>query len=118
MLEQITIMIMSGVDDGDIMTLRSESEGVRTDTQWLITVGRRDDNDLCLRNDTFVSRSHANLIWRDAGLWLEDKDSTNGTFLENDNDFFVDERVRGSVPIEFGQLFRLGRTWLRIQVAS
>src|SRR5690606_2913792 len=78
----------------------------------------KDDNDLCLRNDTFVSRNHANLIWRDAGWWLEDKDSTNGTFLENNNDFFIDERVRGSVPIELGQLFRVGRTWLRIQVAN
>lgn len=118
MLEQITIMIMSGVDDGSLMTLRSESEGVLTEKQWLLSVGRRDDNDLCLRNDTFVSRHHANLIWRDSTWILEDKDSTNGTFLESEKDFFIDEHVRGSVPIEFGQLFRLGRTWLRIQVAD
>ena len=109
---------MSGVNDGSIRTLRSETEGILTDKQWLITVGRRDDNDLCLRDDTFVSRKHANLIWRDARWWLEDKDSTNGTFLENEKDFFIDERVLGSVTIELGQLFRLGRTWLRIQVAS
>ncbi|MEO1290215.1 MAG: FHA domain-containing protein [Chloroflexota bacterium] len=118
MVDHITIMLMSGVDDGSVVQLRAETDGRRTDTQWLITVGRKDSNDLCLRNDTFVSRNHANLIWRDGGWYLEDKDSTNGTFLEDASDFFMDERVRGIVPIEPGQLFRVGRTWLRLQVTN
>lgn len=118
MVDHVTIMVMSGVDDGALMVFRSEADGIRTGTQWQITVGRNDSNDLCLRNDTFVSRNHANLTWRDGGWWLEDKDSTNGTFLENEKDFFMDERVRGSVPIDPGQLFRVGRTWLRIQVTD
>ncbi|MGJ3239008.1 MAG: FHA domain-containing protein [Anaerolineae bacterium] len=111
-------MIMSGVDDGSLIEFRTESDGQRTPTQWQLTVGRKDNNDLCLRNDTFVSRAHANLIWRDEGWWLEDKNSTNGTFIENDKDFFMDERVIGEVPVELGQLFRVGRTWLRIQVTN
>lgn len=118
MLEHVTIMVMSGVDDGSIMILNSESEGVRTENQWMLVVGRKDDNDVCLRNDTFVSRRHATLTWRDGGWWLEDKDSTNGTFIENDKDFFADERVQGTIPIDVEQLFRVGRTWLRIQATD
>lgn len=118
MIDRVTVMVMSGVDDGSLIVMRSDAEGHTTDSQWTLTIGRKDNNDLCLRNDTFVSRQHATLMWRDNGWWLEDKDSTNGTFLENDKDFFTDERVRGSVPIEPGQLFRVGRTWLRIQTKT
>lgn len=115
MVERLTIMIMSGVDDGSTLVLRADSEGIKTGENWKLSLGRKDDNDLCLRNDTFVSRQHANLYWRDGGWWLEDRDSTNGSFLENNHDFFIDERVFGTVPLELGQLFRVGRTWLRIQ---
>ena len=111
-------MLMSGVDDGSTLVLRSEGDGRKTSNEWKLTLGRKDDNDLCLRNDTFVSRQHAFLIWRDGGWWLEDRDSTNGSFLESETDFFTDERVQGIVPIELGQLFRVGRTWLRIQAVE
>lgn len=111
-------MLMSGVDDGSTLVLRSDSDGIHTNNQWKISLGRKDDNDLCLRNDTFVSRQHAFLIWRDGGWWLEDRDSTNGSFLESQIDFFSDERVQNIVPLEIGQLFRVGRTWMRIQAVE
>lgn len=114
-MDQVTLMVMSGVDDGTTMILRSESDGTYTESEWQLTLGRKDTNDICLRNDTFVSRFHAALIWRDGGWWLEDKDSTNGSFIEDDDDFFSDERIRGTIPIDPMQLFRVGRTWLRIQ---
>jgi hypothetical protein len=47
--------------------------------------------------------------------WLEDLKSTNGTFAENPEDFFDDHPVKGFVQVDEGQLFRVGRTWLRIQ---
>lgn len=118
LVDRLTIMLMSGVDDGSTLVLRSESDGKKSASEWKLTLGRKDDNDLCLRNDTFVSRQHALIIWRDDGWWLEDRESTNGSFLENNTDFFSDERVQGIVPIEVGQLFRVGRTWLRIQAAE
>jgi pSer/pThr/pTyr-binding forkhead associated (FHA) protein len=118
LLERLTLMLMSGVDDGSTLVLRSDSDGTKTHNQWKLTLGRKDDNDLCLRNDTFVSRQHAFLIWRDGGWWLEDRESTNGSFLESQIDFFSDERVQGIVPLEVGQLFRVGRTWMRIQAVE
>lgn len=117
-METLTIMVMSGVDDGTTMVLRSDTDGDFSEDAWLLTVGRKDTNDVCLRNDTFVSRFHGKLIRRSGGWWLEDKDSTNGSFVEDDDDFFADERVKGLIPIEPMQLFRLGRTWLRIQASD
>jgi pSer/pThr/pTyr-binding forkhead associated (FHA) protein len=111
-------MIMSGVDDGALLQFQSDADGEKTGGHWSLTIGRRDDNDITLKNDTFVSRQHARLHWQDERWWLEDSNSTNGTFTENDVDVFADLRVRGIVPVEPGQLFRIGRTWLRLQSAE
>jgi pSer/pThr/pTyr-binding forkhead associated (FHA) protein len=116
LIRNLSIMIMSGVDDGSLLEFSVDNgDGKRSEDSWSIGVGRREDNDLCLRNDTYVSRQHANLHWKDNRWWLEDCASTNGTFIENADNYFDDTRVKGIVPIETGQLVRIGRTWLRIQ---
>lgn len=111
----LDIMVMSGVDDGSLIHFQTDSDGRLGEDNWTLSIGRREENDLCLRNDTFVSRQHANLHWKDARWWLEDCNSTNGTFTESFDQFFEDTRVKGIVPLEVGQLFRVGRTWLRLQ---
>jgi pSer/pThr/pTyr-binding forkhead associated (FHA) protein len=112
---QVQIMIMSGVDDGTLHTFDTKHDGQSLDDTWTLAIGRREDNDLCLRGDVFVSRQHAYLIWRGRRWYLQDINSTNGTFIENHNDLFADERVTGTVQLQPGQLFRIGRTWLRLQ---
>ena len=110
----LNLMIMSGVDDGSLFkcTLEEGDGELLGDTVWAISVGRLDSNDICLSNDTFVSRSHAVIYYQDETWWIEDRHSTNGTFIEMpDEDRQVDDRV----IILPGQLFRIGRTWLRIQ---
>ena len=75
---QIDIMIMSGVDDGLVMSYStSNNDGTLKGDEWMLTLGRRDDNDLCLRNDTFSSRYHAKLYLRGSSWWLEDCSSKN-----------------------------------------
>lgn len=113
---QVDIMIMSGVDDGLVMSYSTENnDGTLKDQEWTLALGRRDDNDLCLRNDTFSSRYHARLHLRDGNWWLEDCNSKNGTFVEDEAE---DARVSGLIELGTGQLFRVGRTWLRIQTAE
>lgn len=112
----VIVMIMSGVEDGTLLQLKSDLDGSFREGHWKLSIGRRDDNDICLRNDTFVSRAHANIHWRDNTWWLEDCKSTNGSFIENEQDYFTDRRVHGIVPVEPGQMLRIGRTWMRIQV--
>ena len=110
---QVEIMVMSGVEDGLVMSYSTTNgDGVLDDDEWVITLGRRDDNDMCLRNDTFASRYHSRLHLRGESWWLEDCNSKNGTFVEEDDE---DARVSGTIELSTGQLFRVGRTWLRIQ---
>ncbi|MDQ7024526.1 MAG: FHA domain-containing protein [Anaerolineae bacterium] len=114
-IKPITLMYMSGVEDGTTIDLNPKTDGSIRDADWILSIGRKDDNDICLRNDTFVSRYHARLLWRDGKWWLEDIHSTNGSFTEDEMDTFHEIRFEGTIPVECGQLFRLGRTWLRIQ---
>jgi predicted component of type VI protein secretion system len=111
----LQIMIISGVEDGTLLTFSEERDGQMQDGTWTLRIGRREDNDICLKNDTFVSRQHANLHYKNSQWALEDCESTNGTFIEDPIDFFTDERVHGTVYVDIGQPFRIGRTWIRVQ---
>jgi pSer/pThr/pTyr-binding forkhead associated (FHA) protein len=107
-------MIMSGVDDGTLLKFNSsQGDGQMQDGHWVISLGRHDNNDICLNNDTFVSRHHARIHVESQEFWLEDCDSTNGTYVEILA--FEDEQVMEVIPLASGQLFRVGRTWLRIE---
>jgi predicted component of type VI protein secretion system len=109
-------MIMSGVDDGTLLEFDTSSgDGDTAEDRWTLQIGRRDDNHIVLKNDTYVSRRHASLHWKNERWWLEDYNSTNGTFQTNDANFFEDTPVKGIVPLEVEELFRVGRTWMRIQ---
>jgi pSer/pThr/pTyr-binding forkhead associated (FHA) protein len=111
-------MIMSGVEDGLRLTYTSDNGDGQWDAaqeQWKISIGRREDSDICLRNDTFISRQHAYICWENGHWWLQDCNSTNGTFLEDSD---ADARVRGTIPLVSGQLFRVGHTWMRIEDSS
>jgi len=112
--EELSITIMSGVDDGSLLRCSAaQGDGQKIAGYWVISIGRQDNNDICLNNDTFVSRHHARIHVKDDQLLLEDRDSTNGTYIEiTPRD---DVQVIEKAPIKPGQLFRVGRTWLRIE---
>jgi pSer/pThr/pTyr-binding forkhead associated (FHA) protein len=115
---KLEIMIMSGVHDGLWLTYNSDNgdgEFNATDNKWKLSIGRQEESDVCLRNDTFVSRKHAYLYWENGRWWLEDCQSTNGTFVENGDN---DARITTALPIKPGDLFRIGHTWMRIQPAG
>ncbi len=118
---EISITHMSGPNDGK--TLRFEQPEVGD--ELIINIGRRDGCDIHLPNDNQVSRLHARLgcivspvTASDSvtepyvlSFWLEDMRSRNGTFLEREK-----EPLRGRVSLRPGTLFRIGRTWLRLDV--
>ena len=116
---ELNLTIMSGIEDGTLLEYNiARGDGEVNHDRWTLTIGRRDENDICLRNDTYISRHHANLHWENGGWHLEDCNSTNGTFISDPNDFFNDLPVKTSAEIKAGQLFCVGRTWLCIQVAE
>jgi pSer/pThr/pTyr-binding forkhead associated (FHA) protein len=103
--ERVSITFMSGPLDGKTMTWNLPEVG----TELLITIGRRDGCEIMLDYDSQVSRQHARVIYDlpTKHFYVEDTNSRNGTYVGND-------KITGKTPLERGQLFRAGRTWLRV----
>lgn len=76
----------------------------------IITIGREDDNDILLDDDT-SSRYHAELSWHEGQTLVTDKVSLNGVLLNG-------RRIRGSVPIASGDLLEIGAHRFRFELAA
>jgi len=97
---------MSGPRDGDTLSFDVDFDHVPP--PLIVTIGRREDMDIQLHFDSQASRTHAHLIYDGSDFWLEDLESRNGVFLSDD------VRITERTKIEPGELFRVGRTWLRL----
>lgn len=73
-----------------------------------LTIGRGGRNDLVLEGDEFASSLHARIEARGDGVWVQDLESTNGTFVNG-------ERVLGARRIAPGDVLRVGETDLRLE---
>jgi hypothetical protein len=72
------------------------------------TIGRRADNSLVI-DDSYVSASHAEMMFDQGAWWLVDLDSRNGTF--------VNERpVRARTRIVRGDVVQFGRVAVRARL--
>ena len=73
-----------------------------------VTVGRGGQNDLVLDGDEFASARHARIEVRGDGAWVQDLDSTNGTYVNG-------RRVAGAQRLDAGDVLRVGETDLRVE---
>ena len=73
-----------------------------------VTVGRGGQNDLVLDGDEFASARHVRIEVRGDGVWVQDLDSTNGTFVNG-------ARVAGAQRLDAGDVLRVGETDLRVE---
>jgi Inner membrane component of T3SS, cytoplasmic domain len=73
-----------------------------------VTLGRGGQNDLVLDGDEFASSRHARIEVRGDGVWVQDLDSTNGTYVNG-------SRVAGAQRLDAGDVLRVGETDLRIE---
>lgn len=118
---EISITFMSGPLDGKKLAFAQPAVG----EERILSIGRREGSDIHLPFDSQVSRLHARLgcvsvpaTQSDSGaiphvitFWLEDGGSRNGTFIEK-----LDDAVEGRVSLRPGTVFRIGRTWLRLDI--
>jgi pSer/pThr/pTyr-binding forkhead associated (FHA) protein len=72
-----------------------------------LSLGRVDAD--VLLDDVEVSRRHAIVRFSDGALEISDADSANGTFVNG-------SRIGGSHPLADGDLIRLGKTTLRVEL--
>ncbi len=73
-----------------------------------ITSLGRDVNNSITVDDAFVSAEHAVLTFRGRAWYLEDRGSTNGTYLNG-------QRIQGVVPLGYGDELQLGQVRLRLE---
>ncbi|MCH9032894.1 MAG: FHA domain-containing protein [Planctomycetes bacterium] len=69
------------------------------------SIGKSPDCDLAIDDDEFLSRKHAQFTQSDGMLFVEDMNSSNGTFL----------RVRRPIVVEHGDEIVLGTTVFRVE---
>lgn len=85
-------------------------QGMAVPVQPTINLGRSADSTLLL-DDEFASARHAQLVQSDPDTWLvHDLQSTNGTFVNG-------KRVSDEpIPATVGDVIRIGRTLMRLEV--
>lgn len=71
-----------------------------------LTFGRKDDNDVVVR-DEFISGYHARIIIKNNVFYIEDLQSTNGTFING-------EKIEGRAKIEVNDEIKLGNVVFKV----
>ena len=90
------------------ITHENESDNPLSFEEPEITIGRDKNCDIEIHDDT-VSSLHARLSYHHNQWWVEDLQSTNGTFLN-------DERVFTSIVMISGDELRLGNARLMVNM--
>ena len=68
----------------------------------------RDVNNSIVVDDSFVSADHAMLTFRGRAWYIEDRGSTNGTYLNG-------QKVEGLLPLGYGDELQIGQVRLRLE---
>jgi hypothetical protein len=82
-------------------------KGSTIDVSASTVVGRDRDSGIVLDGDEFASGRHARIEARSDGVWIEDLESTNGTFVNGER--VIAERL------DPGDVVRVGQTELRLE---
>ena len=72
-----------------------------------VTTLGRDVNNSIFVEDPFASTDHAVLTFRGRAWYVEDRESTNGTFING-------SRVNGVAPLGFGDTLQIGQVRFRL----
>lgn len=78
-----TIVVSGGKKAECPAYLKDENNREFAINHFPFTIGRKADNDLALTDKGTVSKLHAVITFENGTFYIEDKDSSNGTFLNN-----------------------------------
>jgi len=85
--------VISGPMDGLIYYLKND----------IITIGRDETNDFQLSLDLTIGRKHAKIIKENGEYWIEDQNSTNGTYINN-------QKIKSKEKLTEDIIFMIGLT--------
>ncbi len=99
-----------GQDDFSTLVVE-DSDVLAPDTRFLImsgttSIGRSSASDIVLKSDDYASGQHAKLTRHGGLLYVEDIDSTNGTYVNG-------RKTIGATPLKSGDRVRVGSTTFR-----
>ena len=79
--------------------------GTRLPLEHYTTIGRRADSSMVI-DDGFVSGTHAEIVFDQGAWWVQDLNSTNGTFVNS-------QPVQGRIRLGDGDIIQFGRVRAR-----
>ncbi|OHD70982.1 MAG: hypothetical protein A2W19_07615 [Spirochaetes bacterium RBG_16_49_21] len=94
-------------ETGDVKKVRFKERDI--ELEKIITIGRDAMNSIVISDDPLVSRQHAIIEKEGAGYYVMDKNSTNGTYVNN-NPLKKDARHE----LKPGDVITIGKTKLQI----
>jgi pSer/pThr/pTyr-binding forkhead associated (FHA) protein len=74
----------------------------------VLTIGRLEDDDIMIDDDSFISSHHARIEVRPEGAWVVDLGSTNGSFVNG-------QRLTGERSVRKGDRIQVGSTVLEMR---
>jgi len=74
----------------------------------VLNIGRVDDNDVVITDDSFISSHHARIEVRPEGVWVVDLQSTNGSFVNG-------QRIATERSVRKGDRIQVGSTVLEMR---
>ena len=74
----------------------------------VLAIGRLEDNDIVIDDDSFISSHHARIEIRPEGAWVMDLGSTNGCFVNG-------QRVADERSVRKGDRIQVGSTVLEMR---
>ena len=74
----------------------------------VLNIGRVEDNDIVITDDSFISSHHARIEVRPEGVWVVDLQSTNGSFVNG-------QRVASERSVRKGDRIQVGSTVLEMR---
>ncbi len=100
-----------GGRNGDSILVVEDSDILAPNTRFPVkggttSIGRSSQSDIVLKNDDFASGRHATLTRHGGLLYVEDAESTNGTYVN-------DRKTVGATPLRSGDRVRVGSTTFR-----
>lgn len=91
------------LNSGESMDLK---EGSVIPVRSNLTIGRKSENSISL-SDQHVSGSHARVFIRNTGIFIEDLDSTNGTYVNGN-------RIKGKQKLSNKDEIRIGTSTFKV----
>lgn len=98
----VNVLVKSGPLEGHKYAVKSDAP---------ILIGRSEEANILIGYDQYCSRRHAKIYWSDNKCYVQDLESTNGTYVNG-------SKIQGSVELKNNDIISLGSTELVIAMAD